>query len=175
MANKALNKLRSFSESMASDIQQLSRSLIVGKQQVLYPRQGRYHGTYVSVDIFSCFVYGFFHLLCSVLRALVRCYHYPCRCPVFIVLNPSEYYGQRRTKCLYIFNKVSLHREKHEEEEKQEEMKIVTVQISTLRVRNVSSFVGDSCVKTHAYAGNKKHSGDGVTVDSGKKRSLTFN
>lgn len=30
-------------------------------------------------------------------------------------------------KCLYIFYKVRLHREKHEEEEKQEEMKIVTV------------------------------------------------
>lgn len=82
MVNKALNHLRSFFESMTSDIEKMSRCLIVGKQQVLYPRQRRYHGTYVSVYIFSCFVYGFFHLLCSELRALVGCYHYPCRCPV---------------------------------------------------------------------------------------------
>lgn len=36
--NKALNKQRSFSESMASDIKQLSRFLIVRTQQVLYSR-----------------------------------------------------------------------------------------------------------------------------------------
>ena len=34
--NKALNKQRSFSKSMASDIKKLSRFLIVRTQQVLY-------------------------------------------------------------------------------------------------------------------------------------------
>lgn len=36
--NKALNKQRSFSKSMASDIKKLSRFLIVRTQQVLYSR-----------------------------------------------------------------------------------------------------------------------------------------
>lgn len=36
--NKALNKQRSFSKSMASDIKKLSRFLIIRTQQVLNPR-----------------------------------------------------------------------------------------------------------------------------------------
>lgn len=89
MMNKALNKPRSFSESMASYIEKMSRFLIVRKQQVLYLRQRYDHCTYVSLDIFSSFVYGFFHFLCSVFRALVRCYYYPYRSPVLMFCDFS--------------------------------------------------------------------------------------
>lgn len=38
MMKEGLNKARSFSESMGSDVEKMSRILIVWKQQVLYLR-----------------------------------------------------------------------------------------------------------------------------------------
>lgn len=42
------------------------------------------------------------------------------------------------------------------------------------RGRNATSFVGESYVKCQTDAGDNQDSGDSVTVDSGKCRSLKF-